>query len=190
MAEAELASTDEQLMVRVSQQDTSAFGQLYDRYAGHVLGFATKMVRDQVAAEDIVQETFWRMWRYSHAFDTSQGNFTNWLLGIARNLCLDLLRQRSRIHHQELTENTQDKDRLLIPAVDDVAANRLLQERVQAALIRLPREQRDVVEWIFFQGKTRRAIAEEQNIPFGTINTRARLALTKLRHALDPKDDY
>jgi RNA polymerase sigma factor (sigma-70 family) len=190
MVEAELACTDEQLMGRVAQQDTAAFRQLYEKYAGHVLGFATRMIRDQTAAEDIVQETFWRIWRYSHAFDTTQGQFTNWLLGITRNLCLDLLRQRASVHHQELTENTQGKDRLLLPTVDDIAANRVLQERVQAALVHLPREQRDVVEWIFFQGKTRRTIAEEQNIPFGTINTRARLALKKLRHALDPTDDY
>jgi RNA polymerase sigma factor (sigma-70 family) len=190
MVVAEQKQTDEQLMVQVAQSDTVAFRHLYEKYSGHVLGFATKLIRDQVAAEDIVQETFWRMWRYSHAFDPDQGSLTNWLLGIARNLCLDLLRRRSRLIHLELTENSHAKESFLLPAIDDIASNRIQHERVQAALIRLPREQRDVIEWIFFQGKTRRAIADEQNIPFGTINTRARLALKKLRHALQIGDEY
>ncbi|MFO7540269.1 MAG: sigma-70 family RNA polymerase sigma factor [Chloroflexota bacterium] len=190
MVVAEQERTDEQLMIQVAQNDTAAFRHLYEKYSGHVLGFAGRIIQDRTAAEDIVQETFWRMWHYSHAFDPAQGSFTNWLLGIARNLCLDLLRRRSRLNQQELTENTHTKESLVLPAVDDIAANRLQQERVQAALVRLPREQRDVIEWIFFQGKTRRAIADEQDIPFGTINSRARLALQKLRRVLQTGEDH
>jgi RNA polymerase sigma factor (sigma-70 family) len=190
MVDSEPARIDEKLMAQVAQRDTAAFRQLYDKYAGHILGFASKMIGDRAAAEDIVQETFWRMWRYGHAFDITQGSFANWLMGIARNLCIDLLRQRARNAHQELTDNTRPPDRLLLPAVDDLAAKQMQQERVQAAIVRLPREQRDVIEWIYYQGKTRRAIADEQNIPFGTINTRARLALKKLRHALQTGDEH
>lgn len=182
---------DEQLMMAVSQLgDMVAFRQLYDRYAAIVMGLTTKILGDRTLAEEIVQETFWRVWRNASSFDASRGSFKTWMFGISRNLSIDSLRRykRTTAHHVEIND-TDDGLGLedLVEAPHNVAEDAWLvfrHQHIKDALNELPAEQRDVVIWIYFQGKTRRQIAQEEGIPFGTINTRARLALKKLRDAL------
>ncbi len=180
---------DEQLMQHVVRKDVPAFRQLYERYGGRVLGLSIKIVGDHALAEEIAQETFWRIWHHAEAFHTTRGTFQNWLFGIARNLAIDMLRRQRQVRVEPLAELQADGHGRTRPLQDeqDVVESALLsvqQRHVQEALACLPEEQRQVVDWIYFQGKTRREIALEMGIPFGTINTRARLALQKLRHAL------
>lgn len=180
---------DEQLMQHVSRKDVPAFRQLYERYGGRVLGLSIKIVGDRALAEEITQETFWRIWHHAEAFHTTRGTFQNWLFGIARNLAIDTLRRHRQLHLEPFVEVHANGEGRTRPLQDeqDVVESALLsvqQGHVQEALACLPEEQRQVIDWIYFQGKTRREIALEMGIPFGTINTRARLALQKLRHAL------
>lgn len=181
--------SDEQLVQHVTSGEVFAFRQLYDRYGSRVLGLSLKIVGDRALAEEVTQETFWRIWRNATGYHSGRGTFQNWMFGIARNLSIDMLRRHKRVRLESLSETfagSEARPRQLQDEHDvvETAWACLQQEQVHEALAQLPEEQRDVIEWIYFQGKTRREIAQEQDIPFGTINTRARLALQKLRQAL------
>ena len=156
-----------------------------------VLGLSYKIVGNRALAEDITQETFWRVWHNASQFNAKRGNFTSWMFGIARNLSIDALRKYKRVTHQPLfEEQTKDDDgptEWLTGSDQDIADLAWASiEKVQIveAIKELPEEQRQVVIWTFFQGKTRRQIAEEFEIPLGTVNTRAKLALKKLQTLL------
>lgn len=180
--------SDELLMRRVTEEDVSAYRTLYDRYSAVVKGLAYKILRDEAVAEEIVQETFWRVWDSATSFDGERGTFANWMFGIARNLAIDTLRRGRNVTWQSLPSDVEQAEYSThLQADHDVFESTWMSMRhsqVRSALTKLPAEQQDVIEWIYFQGKTRRQIAEEQDIPFGTINTRAKLALDKLRRSL------
>lgn len=182
--------TDERLMVLVVERDVGAYRALYQRYAAVVKGLSTNIVGDQAVAEEIVQETFWRVWTNAESFNQQRGSFPSWLFGIARNRSIDVLRRSKREHVEPLADEPWEQSTAVahLIAEQDVAESASLamqQKEVRAALAQLPPEQRDVIHWIYFQGRTRREIAQTEEIAFGTINTRARLALEKLRRALE-----
>ncbi|MFZ1398328.1 MAG: sigma-70 family RNA polymerase sigma factor [Candidatus Promineifilaceae bacterium] len=177
-------------MILVSKQDVAAYKTLYERYKRSVLGLSYKILGDRAAAEEIMQETFWRIWHNAASFNTQRGSFPNWMFGIARNLSIDIARRGQKIKMQALPDLYQERAEANLSYQDDhdvadAALSLLRHEQVHLAMTHLPDEQREVVEWIYFQGKTRREIAQEYDIPFGTINTRARLALDKLKRALE-----
>ncbi|MEM7032596.1 MAG: sigma-70 family RNA polymerase sigma factor [Chloroflexota bacterium] len=179
---------DEDMMALVMQGDTAALETLYDRYASAVMGIAVKMLGDRSAAEEIVQETFWRVWHKSASFQSHQGKFVGWLFGIARNLCVDLWRRnQSRPQFVFPDEDRFEIEQEVDPTVD-VPERALMQMRgkqVRAAIAGLPQEQRVVLEMAYFAGMTRQKISQETGVPLGTVHTRARLALKKLRQLLD-----
>ena len=172
--------------------DIVAFRDLYDKYSSAVLGLSYKIVRNRALAEDIVQETFWRIWHNSAQYDFSKGRFTSWMFGIAKNLSIDALRRNKRVSLQPVfEEQTQDKgeqtDQTDDADIADLAWAEVRHREIRSMIKLLPPEQLDVIIWIYFQGKTRREIAREQDIPFGTVNTRAKLALKKLQMMLSEK---
>ncbi len=172
--------------------DIVAFRDLYDKYSSAVLGLSFRIVRNRTLAEDIVQETFWRIWHNSAQFDGSKGRFTSWMFGIARNLSIDAIRRNKRVTLQPVfEEQTSDGDDNSVLTEDedvaDMAWAEVRHKEIRSMIKLLPPEQFDVIVWIYFQGKTRREIAKEQDIPFGTVNTRARLALKKLQAMLSDR---
>lgn len=187
--------TDEALIHLVQTEgNIHAFRQLYTRYVPIVVGLSTKIVGDTALAEEIAQETFWRVWHNAASYQLERGTFANWMFGIARNLSIDALRRYKKMptrpfvldefdreeQHHDLKWLSSDGDE-----VADTAWMRWRQKEIVAAMDELPPEQRDVIVWVYFQGKTRREIASQEDIPFGTINTRTRLALDKLRRILE-----
>ena len=180
---------DETLAAQVAQGDSAALEALYDRYASTVLGVALKVIGDQGVAEDVLQETFWRVWRSAATFQSQRGSFTSWLFRIARNLAIDAYR-RSNVRPQAMT-GAEDSESVLDQTPDpdtDVAeqAQALLKNRqVHNALTSLPQVQRQVIELAYFYGMTRQEIAEATGEALGTIHTRARLGLQKLREELE-----
>ena len=177
--------SDEELVARVLRGDTTAHEALFDRYSPIVMGLAFRITADQAVAEDVVQEAFWRLWRKADTFEFGRGSFTSWFFSIARNLAIDAVRRQSS-QGQPTNEPDHIMERIADPAADvpDAAWNGVLQERVKAAVAALPVEQRDVIEMAYFHGMTRQEIARKTGEPLGTIHTRARLALQKLREAL------
>lgn len=177
----------EQLMARVVTGDAAALETLYDQYAPAVMGLALKMLGDRAAAEEIVQETFWRVWRNANSYRSQQGNFTTWLFGITRNLAIDSWRRRKVrpqpiFDHEEEQQLEQNPDPR--PDVTEATWANMKHSQVRQALNGLPSNQREVVEMAFFGGMTRQEIAEKIGVPLGTVHTRARLGLQKLRETL------
>jgi RNA polymerase sigma-70 factor, ECF subfamily len=179
------AVRDEQLISDVAQGDRGAFELLYDRYAPAVFGLALKMLGDREVAEEAVQEIFWRVWQRAKSFERGR-SFAPWLFGIAHNYCIDELRRR-RARPQSVYED--ETNPVLSSIADDAdvgeAALQREQRRIVAgALQELPPEQREALELAYFGGLTQQEIATQLGNPLGTIKTRMRLGLQKLRGIL------
>jgi RNA polymerase sigma-70 factor, ECF subfamily len=165
------------LMERVRARDADAFEILYDRYYRLVYGVALRVLTDPAAAEDVTQAVFLKLWSTPSLF--RQGNFGAWIARVARNRSFDVLRSR------EL-----DGDRRLnaLPAEDaleDTALAWIDAERVRDALTALPAEQREAIELGFFGGATQEQIARQTGLPLGTVKTRIRTGLRRLRSTLE-----
>lgn len=181
--------TDAELMARVAQRDKPALEELYDRHAAAALGLALRMMGERSAAEEIVQEAFWRVWKRAATFELARGEFLPWLFGIIHNLAIDEMRRR-RVRPMTVSTDAADDALLELPdAVMDVAeiafAN-VTGEQVRRALAELSDAQRRVIEMAFFEGLTHQEIAARLDEPVGTVHTRARLGLQKLRQVLLP----
>jgi RNA polymerase sigma-70 factor (ECF subfamily) len=181
--------SDEILIARVSRGDRTALEILYDRHAGIVLGICIKITGERGTAEDVLQETFWRVWQNASTYQAQRGSFTGWLFRIARNLAIDVYR-RDRSRPQTITE-TGEAEPILEQIADldinvaEQTQSNLDAQQVRNALKNLPREQRRVIELAYFYGMTRQEIAQATREPLGTIHTRARLGLQKLRLELE-----
>ena len=188
-----LHAPDETLVTQVAGGNSAALQVLYDRYASTVLGISVKILGDQSQAEDILQETFWRVWQSAASYQSQLGSFTGWLFRIARNLSIDAYRRRN-VRPQVLA-SANGSDPILEQAPDpdtDVAEQAqsiLMNRQVRKALASLPGVQRQVIEMAYFHGMTRQEIAEATGEALGTIHTRARLALQKLRGELE-RDEF
>jgi RNA polymerase sigma-70 factor (ECF subfamily) len=180
-------STDEDLVRRVHNGDTSALETLYSRYARVVYSFAIRIVGDGPTAEEILQEAFVRTWRQAGTFRTVRGNYASWLLSITHNLAIDELRKRQRRPQRvDGTDISEALHGLVDEAtnVEEEAEASALRERVGAALWTLPEPQRVAVELAYFSGMSQREIAAYLQEPLGTIKTRLRLGMQKLKDAL------
>jgi RNA polymerase sigma-70 factor, ECF subfamily len=179
--------SDETLAARVAQRDIVAFEALYDHYAARVLGICLKITGDHALAEDLLQETFWRVWQSAASYESGRGSFTGWLFRIARNLSIDAYRRNKIRPHAIAGSNNAEPILDRIPDLDmnvpEQAQSNLDAQQVQEALASLPQEQRQVIEMAYFQGLTRHEIAEATGEALGTIHTRARLGLQKLRES-------
>jgi RNA polymerase sigma-70 factor (ECF subfamily) len=183
---------DESLAAGVARGDSAALETLYDRYAATVFGIALKVVGDQTMAEDVLQETFWRVWKSAATYQPARGSFTSWLFRIVRNLAIDAYRRRN-VRPQAVSMAEDDEpilNRLADPNVDVAGqAMAILQsQQVRRALGALSPVQRQVIEPAYFYGMTRQEIADVTGEALGTIHTRARLALQKLREELEKED--
>ena len=181
-----LSAPPERVVAEIARHDIHALEALYDRYGDIVYSVSLRVVGDTQLAEDITQEVFLRLWRRPDLFDESRGRFLTWLLSVARNRAIDELRSRVRRHAHE----AQDAAAEALPAKDegdDPLAQALhLDERVavRRALALLPPEQRLVIELAYFGGYTQQEIATRLRQPLGTVKTRVRLGLQKLRPLL------
>ena len=180
--------SDDALLAQVGLGDSDALEALYDRHAPTVLAISLRVIGDRAAAEDVLQETFWRVWRSARTFEPQRGSFTSWLFRIARNLAIDAFRRRN-VRPIEIF-SAEDPDILLDQVSDpdmnvaEQAQSAMENRRVRNALAILPQVQRQVIEMAYFYGMTRQEIAEMTGEALGTIHTRARLGLQKLREEL------
>ena len=179
-------SDDEALVRRMSDGDDQALGVLYDRWQAVVHGVVSRMLRQPDDVEDVVEETFWQAWRQASRFDRSRGAVQTWLLTIARSRALDRVRALRR-RREEPLEGDDGQVTVQQAAEGDPGLDAEASERrriVAAALAELPAEQREALELGYFGGLSQSEIAERTGQPLGTVKTRMRLAMQKLRSQL------
>src|SRR6266571_1562784 len=178
---------DEQLMQRISYRDLQAFRALYSRYANLVYSTSLRVVRDSQIAEDMVQEIFLRIWRKQQSYMRQRGRFLTWLTSVARNRAVDEIRSRNRrFRHETASPEEQERELPAADAEDPALSAELADQRrlILAALAGIPFEQRQVIELAYFGGLTQQEISERLSQPLGTVKTRIRLGMQKLRTAL------
>ena len=179
------AAHDKQLIRATAQGDRRAFETIYDLYAPDVFGLALKMLAERGATEEAVQEIFLRVWQRAGTFDGKRP-FMPWLLGITHNYCIDELRRR-RARPRPVYEDDEHPILSAIPDDTNVGVTALLGEQrriVADALAQLPVEQRQAIKLAYFGGLTQRQIADRLGRPVGTIKTRLRIGLQRLRQIL------
>ena len=179
--------TDDELMRRVAQGDSDALAQLFRRYAGAVYSLAYRMLNDREGAEDLLNEVFVRVWRQAPSFDSHRGKFSTWLMSVARNLGIDELRSRRARPQRADPLSPDDPELDLVDETEDVERDVWHAERrrlIRQALRELPAAQRQALELAYFEGLTQSEIAERLGDPLGTVKTRVRLGLHKLRDLL------
>jgi RNA polymerase sigma-70 factor, ECF subfamily len=178
------ALADEELMLRVGDGDTDAFGVVYDRHSAVAFSLAYRMVGRRGAAETVVQEAFLSLWRAAGRYDSSRGSLRTFLLGIVHNRAVDALR-RSSLREGRETGDDGLAERLAAPERTDAeVARRDGAARLRGALRALPDDQQRVIELAYFGGFSQSEIAAMLDAPLGTVKGRMRLGLEKLRAAL------
>lgn len=181
---------DEELMERLGYRDLGAFRALYDRYGNLVYSAALRVVRDAQIAEDMVQEIFLRIWRRPDSYEAKRGRFVTWLTSVTRNRAVDEIRSRGRRYRYETASPEEQERELPAPDRNDPALRAELSDQrrlILAALAQIPAEQRQIIELAYFGGLTQQEIAERLSQPLGTVKTRIRLGMQKLRAALTPE---
>jgi RNA polymerase sigma-70 factor (ECF subfamily) len=168
----------DRLMDQVRERDVTAFEAVYDAFHRLVYGIAFKMLGDPAAAEDLAQAVFLKVWSSPEAF--GGGNFGAWIARVTRNRALDVLRNRVARPETEMPADIPLEDSL-----DEIVLARLDGARVRGALASLPEEQRVPIELGFFGGMTHDEIARRSELPLGTVKTRIRAGLKRLRIALE-----
>jgi RNA polymerase sigma-70 factor (ECF subfamily) len=185
--DASTGPSDEELLDRIAEHDEGAFELLYLRHADLVYSIALRVVADPGIAQDVAQEVFLRVWRQPTLFDVTRGRFVSWLMSVARNRAVDEVRSRGRRRLREVTSAPAAEDPADPQAIDPQIAAQLADEQaeVRAALALLPDDQRVAIELAYFGGMTQQEIAAVLDTPLGTIKTRVRLAMKKLRLTLE-----
>jgi len=183
---------DDQLkIIAIANGDNQALEELYNRYSGVVYRLAFRVLKQREQSEEVVQEVFWRVWRRSTSFERERGRVSQWIFGIAHNLCIDEMR-RMRARPNPVYEN--DEHPIIAQLVDehiDIPAVAWANEQrrvIVGALANLPVAQREAVELAYFGGFSHQEIAERLDRPLGTIKTRVRLGLQKLGTLLADTD--
>jgi RNA polymerase sigma-70 factor, ECF subfamily len=170
-------TADGSLLQRVRQGDQSAMAEIFDRYGRAVYSVALRILKDTGHAEDVMQEIFFQIWRNSDSFVQGRGSLGAWLVVVARNRSIDLLRRRKPV---------DSVDEVILASPGNFASeveHKAMMEKVQKVLKDLPAEQQRSMELAFFEGLSHSEIAERTGDPLGTVKTRIRLALITLRKA-------
>jgi len=181
---------DEILIHLIARSQENALSELYDRYNRLVYSVALKTLADPARAEEITQDVFVRVWEKAETYRVEQGHVATWLASITRNRAIDVFRH-NRIHLKNLQISWDEAESLSPPAPQDVETEVDLiqrQRRVRWAVAQLPEEQKQALGLAFFQGLSHPEIAEALGEPLGTIKTRIRLAMQKLRLLLQGED--
>ncbi len=177
---------DETLMRLILHRQESALSELYDRYGRLVYSIGVNALGETGAAEEITQDVFLRVWDRAETYQADQGKVAAWLARIARNRAIDFLRRRNvRPESNSVTWEEQPGDELASEHnVEQAAELNEQQQRVRKAIAELPSEQKQVLALAYFQGLSHHEIADRLNQPLGTVKTRLRLSLQKLRSLL------
>jgi RNA polymerase sigma-70 factor, ECF subfamily len=176
-------STGADLIRAFARKDPGAAEDLYRRFAPRVYGLGMVMLGNPAQAEDLVQDTFVKLWRNAATYDPARGSVDTWVLLIARSLAIDLIRRR--VLELRVLSSQEEPDVSPEAGPEERAETRDLSDRARRAMAGLSAGQRAALELAYFGGKTSAQVAEMEGIPVGTAKTRIRTALIKLREAME-----
>ncbi len=179
--------SDSVLASRVAAGDGSSLEELYNRYGVQVFSMAYGILRDYALAEDLAQEVFMALWTRAGRFDAAKGVFRHWFLHLAHNRVIDEVRRRRRVALMDADKAPEDATLGLVSNGDtaDEAITAVLVGEAREALRALPEEQRVVIVMAYLEGATQQEIAQRTGTPLGTVKTRLRLGLSKLRQTMN-----
>jgi RNA polymerase sigma factor (sigma-70 family) len=183
------ALSDEALLAGLAAGDADATTAFIRRFQARVYGLALTIVRDEGTAEDVAQETFVRAWKHAGTYDSRRGRVATWLLTIARNLAIDVVRVKSAepLDPDLVTSKLQQAGVAGSPADQGVPPDE--RERVRGAMAELPPEQQRALFLAAYLGRTAKEIADLEGVPLGTAKTRIRTAMLKLRDSLEARNE-
>lgn len=164
-----------ELIQGLQRQDRNALSKLYDMYSSALYGVVLRIVQSPELAQQVLQDTFLKVWRNSGSYDSSKGRLFTWLLNIARNTAIDATRT-AHFRNQQKTEGTESL--VSRPGNDAINPDHL---GVREAVNALDEKYRTLIDLIYFKGYTQEEVAEETGIPIGTVKTRLRYAMNELR---------
>jgi RNA polymerase sigma-70 factor (ECF subfamily) len=175
--------SDGELLLRLEAREAQALEAVYGRYSAYVMGISLRILGSREEAEEVVQDVFWQLWKATLRYDPARGRFSTWLFSVTRNRCIDRLRQSARMPQRA------DGDELSwLVSKDDQEGEAVLVERqkeVRAQLELLPQEQRQAIELAFFRGLSHGEIASSTGEALGTVKSRIRRGLLRLRQGLE-----
>ncbi len=168
--------TEESLVISLKRNDRKAFEHLYDNYSAALYGAIFKILNNEEKAQDVMQEVFLKIWRKINEFDPSRGRLFTWMINIARNSSIDLLRKEKNIFMENISESTGRVDKFISESGEVAHIG------IRELLLVLKPERKDLVDLVYFQGYTQEEAAEKLRIPLGTAKSRIRVALQELKN--------
>ena len=165
----------EQLVTRLKSGDQVAFAEVYDRYSAALNGIVSRIITDEDAAQDVLQDTFVKIWKNIQQYDSSKGSFFTWMLNIARNTSIDSFRKLKKEGKSEIQnpENSVSVFGTIEQNTNTIGLEKLVEK--------LSPEQQLMIRYVYFKGYTHQEVADELDLPLGTVKTRTRLAMRELR---------
>ncbi len=175
------------LLSKVRAGDFVALEELYQRYSRQAFGLALRILGNYEAAEDVIQEVFVRFWKQPSSYDPARGRFVTWLLSVVHNACIDQLRRKNQNNISlDYAETDGQLNQLAAgrTSVEEEVWLKVQREAIRRALQKLPSEQAQLVDLAFFKGHTHQEIAANTGLPLGTVKSRIRQGLLKLKDLL------
>ena len=179
---------ERELMNRIKARDSNALEQLYDLYNALLYGLVIPIVKKREEAEDVVQEVFLKIWEKASTFDDERGNVYSWIVTLARNRAIDRIRSKGYKSQQKVSTSISEPEFTLEADTIDPLETTIYSDRaelVNRALEQIPENQREVIEIAYYKGMTQSEIADHLDLPLGTVKTRTRLGMMKLRDILE-----
>lgn len=172
--------TEAELVMLLKQRHQSAFNYLYDNYSGALFTVVLNIISEKEQASDVLQEVFIKIWKQIESYDETKGRLFTWMINIARNASIDMLRSKdfkNSLQNRELNESVYDSAGSIELKTDEIGLRKVIKQ--------LKDEYKILVELSYFEGYTQDEISKMLNIPLGTVKTRLRTALTQLRQLLN-----
>jgi RNA polymerase sigma-70 factor (ECF subfamily) len=170
------------------KRDKQAFASLFKWFSPKIMGFGRKQFNNPAMASELLQETMTNVWRKAHLYNSDKGAATTWVYTVMRNISFDMLRKIQANHEDTLSDDiwplaeAQNSD-------EHVFADHLMDKQIAQYLNKLPDNQKQIVQGVYFQDLSQEQLAKNLNIPLGTVKSRLRLALTKLRQHIGADND-
>lgn len=167
--------SEEVLIAELKTKSRKAFDYLYDNYSPALYGVIKNIVKDEQTANDVLQEVFIKIWNGISSYEPTRARLYTWMINIARNLAIDKLRSANTLSRKENNDfiRKETESSKHVPFVEGIGLRKLIEE--------LDEEQKQIIDLLYYRGYTQSEAAETLNIPLGTVKSRVRLAMVKLR---------